>query len=156
MGRYKFVDGIKLKQNVKTISIIGEIDISILDSNRIESVYYSFPLIERLVLEIYKLVPGADVEYYDQGTMRTTNSLIDENNELHGEKIIPEETVKLIKKYFADDGPRNKIFHVTETAKSVGIFLTPINYIIMNLLEVLNNLIEKHDSYRFKNIDELV
>ena len=63
-------------ENDETIKLIGKIDTAAIRKNNIESLYYEFPLIERVVLEIYKLLPLSDVEFYQQGTMRTIMEMI--------------------------------------------------------------------------------
>ena len=156
MDEFKFSNIIENKQNDKTISIIGKIDTDVLDSNKAESVYYSFPLIERMVLEIYKLVPESDIEHYDQGRMRTIIPVIEENNKNDGKTIIPEEIVNLIQEIFKEDGPRNKILHVKNESDEITVIFQQINYIIMSLLEILKHLIEENDMYKFKKIEKLV
>ena len=69
MVKFTYLDLIRAIQNNDTIQLIGEIDIDLLNSNKVESLNYSFPLIERMILEIYKLVPESDVEHYEQGIM---------------------------------------------------------------------------------------
>ena len=155
MDRFRFSDSIKNKQNDKTINLIGKIDIPVLDSNKIESVYYSFPLIERMVLEIYKLVPEADIEHYEQGTMRTILSIIEENDNYNNEMIIPEVLVNLLKDIFGEDGPRNRMLHVREGSIEIKVSFQQINYIIMNLLEILKNMIERNEMYSFNKIEPL-
>ena len=91
MGKFTYLDFIRAIQNNDTIQLIGKIDINLLKSNKVESLNYSFPLIERMILEIYKLVPESDVEHYEQGIMKTPISIIDNNVE-----VLPENTVKSI------------------------------------------------------------
>ena len=85
MARFSYVDLISAVEDEETINVIGKIDLDILNSQIVESLYYMFPLIERLVLEIYKLIPDADVEHYEQGIMKTLLSII-KNNEMY---VIP-------------------------------------------------------------------
>ncbi len=160
MDRVKFIDSIENQQNDKTIELIGKIDTEVLESNKIQSVYYSFPLIERMVLEIYKLIPESNVEYFDQGTMRTVMQMIEENNNYNDKMIIPQKTLDSIIEIFKEDGIRNKIFHVSEVNVKVEIPLIRIEkmviIIIMSLLEVLKGLLEKYDQYRFRKIEPLI
>lgn len=76
MDRLKYLDSIKENQNEKTINLVGDIDIDLLNNQIVETLYYAFPLIERLILEIYKQIPDADVEQYEQGTSKTILSII--------------------------------------------------------------------------------
>ena len=113
--------------------------------------YYSFPLIERIVLEIYKLIPESDVEKYQQGVMKTTMSIIKLNN-----NILPEKTVELIKKYYdGENCLRNKLFHPKEKTLQITIDLDEINYLIMQLLSILREKLEENNIYEFKNIKYL-
>lgn len=74
------------------------------------SLYYKIPLIERLVLEIYRSVPGTNIEKYEQGTMKTINSIIKSNSAL---ELIPQNIIEKIDIYFneKDDSSRNVVFH---------------------------------------------
>ena len=92
MVRLTYLDFIKAIQNSDTINLIGDIDVDLLKLNKIESLNYSFPLIERMILEIYKLVPESDVEHYEQGIMKTPISIIDNNIE-----VLPENTINITK-----------------------------------------------------------
>ncbi len=151
MVRFKFIKCIDNLQNDKTIDLIGEIDTTLLNSNRIESVYYSFPLMERMVVEIYKLVPESDIEYHDQGKIRTIDSILDCNDN----QIISQQIVDLIKRLFGEEGPRNKIFHVKEKNIQEEVSFNQINFIIMCLLKTLKDLIEKYEGYSFKEIEKI-
>ena len=136
--RINYVDLIKGIEDEKTINIIGKIDCeSLLETNG-DNLLYIFPLIEKMVLEIYKLNPESNVEDYSQGIMKTTNSIFESNASL---SLIPENLIVLIKKYFANDGLRNKLFHVNESIVGVEVDYSEINYIIMHLLSILKNQI---------------
>ena len=80
MHRIDYEMMIKVFENSDTIALIGNIDIQTLRNNNVETLYYEFPLIERVVLEIYKMLPLSDVEQYTQGTMRTILEIINKDS----------------------------------------------------------------------------
>lgn len=152
MDRLKYLDSIKENQNEKTINLVGDIDIDLLNNQIVETLYYAFPLIERLILEIYKQIPDADVEQYEQGTSKTILSIIN-NNKVN---IIPEYVKELIFKYYdGDDSLRNQLFHPKEGVVNIKVSFEETNYIIMQLLSILKNLLKENDSYNFKEIEYL-
>ena len=53
MIRIKNSEFIRIFENDKTISRIGKIDMNVINDNSIYSLYYKFPLIERIILERY-------------------------------------------------------------------------------------------------------
>ena len=157
MDRFKFAQCIKSEQNEDTIKIIGEIDTDILEKrNSIEALYYALPFIERMILEIFKLVPGSDIEYYQQGIMRTPIEIINKNNNNdNNDKIIPDKIVNIIEKYFKEDGIRNKIFHVEDVNVVIEGYFTDITYLIMELLQILKNRISMYKEFEIKLIEKL-
>ena len=147
--RITYIDLIKAIQSEETIKLIGEVDLKLLNSQTVESLYYSFPLIERLVLEIYKLIPDADIEQYNQGIMRPIVSIIDGNSD----NILPENIVKIIKKYFDDDGARNQLFHNKVGVINIKVSFDEINFAIMQLLSILKIKISENSDFNFENIE---
>ncbi len=152
MVRFTYLDLIKAIEDEQTINIVGNIDTDFLSNKIVENLYYSFPLIERLILEIYKQIPDADVEQYEQGTSKTILSIINHNKV----DIIPEYIKNLIYKYYdGDDSLRNQLFHPKEDVVNINVSFEEINYIIMQLLSILKNLLKENDSYNFKEIEYL-
>lgn len=152
MARFTYLDLIKAIEDEQTINIVGNIDTDFLSNKIVENLYYSFPLIERLILEIYKQIPDADVEQYEQGTSKTILSIINHNKV----DIIPEYIKNLIYKYYdGDDSLRNQLFHPKEDVVNINVSFEEINYIIMQLLSILKNLLKENDSYNFKVIEYL-
>lgn len=147
MVRLTYLDFIKKIQNSDTINLIGDIDVDLLKLNKIESLNYSFPLIERMILEIYKLVPESDVEHYEQGIMKTPISIIDNNIE-----VLPENTINIIKRIYGDDGIRNKLFHVKSEVINIEVSFEEINYLIMQLLSILRDKINENKGFTIKDI----
>lgn len=140
MHRITYEMIIKAVENDETINLVGKIDIEAIKKNSIESLYYLFPLIERVVLEIYKLLPLSDVEFYQQGTMRTIMEMInkDSNN------YFPDNLISILQKYFADDGLRNKLFHVKDDIGTISIDqkeldFEEIKFALMQLISILRD-----------------
>lgn len=140
MHRITYEMIIKAVENDETINLVGKIDIEAIKKNSIESLYYLFPLIERVVLEIYKLLPLSDVEFYQQGTMRTIMEMInkDSNN------YFPDNLISILQKYFADDGLRNKLFHVKDDIGTISIVqkeldFEEIKFALMQLISILRD-----------------
>lgn len=152
MVKYKCIDFIKALETKETEAIIGKIDTKFLNSKVVETLCYSFPLIERLVLEIYKLIPDADVEYYEQGINRTILSIIEGNKDI---EVIPELIIKQLKKYYDKNGLRNEIFHPNGETITIEVNFEEINNIIMHLLSVLKELLKENTEYDFKDIEYL-
>ena len=76
MIKIKSSEYVRVLENNITIDKIGKIDLDVIKDNSFYSLYYKFPLIERIILEIYKVIPGSNVEMYEQGKMKTINSTI--------------------------------------------------------------------------------
>ena len=147
MVKFTYLDFVRAIQNNDTIQLLGKIDIDLLKSNKVESLNYSFPLIERMILEIYKLVPESDVEHYEQEIMKTPISIIDNNVE-----VLPENTINTIKRIYGDDGIRNKLFHVKSEIVSIEVSFEEINYLIMQLLSILRDKINENKGFIIKDI----
>lgn len=152
MVTMSYVDFIDCYQNNDTISLIGKIDTNILRINKIESLFYAFPLIERMVLEIFKLVPGTDVEQYEQGTMKTIMSIIDYNSSYN---ILPQGIISMIERYFGKEGARNKLFHIKDEKQIIKVSYEEINILILELLKILKDRLKEVNNFEFKNVEHL-
>lgn len=150
MDKLLYVDFIEIYENTETITLIGKLDTKFLKKNRIETLYYSFPLIERMILEIYKLVPEADIEHYEQGIMRTIMSIIENNMKL---EVLPIYIVEIIEKYFGEEGIRNTLFHTKEENLSIEVNFEEINFLIMKLLLILKKILTNYTSFDFNKIE---
>lgn len=116
--------------NKKIDSILGELDIETIYRDELESLYYIFPLMEKIVVT---LASNYDIECYQQGTIRTVNSIMKNNNE-----IFDTETTQLINKYFDENGLRNTILHPTKK-HDVTVQMKEVQHLLSLLLKKLTN-----------------
>lgn len=151
MARKSYVDIIAAIEDEQTIQVIGKIDKDILNAQIVESLYYIFPLIERIVLEIYKLIPDADIEHYQQGVRKTLLSIINNNRK----DILPSNIIATLQKYYDDDGLRNELFHVTGDTFEYSVSFDELNYLIMHLLSILKRLLNDNVICGFEDIELL-
>lgn len=149
MGESTYIGLIKYN-NIGLEYILGNIDTEILINRKIEALYYFFPLIEKMILEIFKLVPEADVEYISQGIMKTPISLIESNENCYQ---LPENIVEIIKKYYGEDGVRNKLFHVIDKEINIVVDYKEILYLVSVLLCILRDKTLEYDEKEFINIE---
>lgn len=145
MYRISYEMIIKAIENNDTESLIGSIDLEVIKKEIIQSLYYELPLIERLVLEICKLLPLSDVECYKQGTMRTPIEMLNKGLD----KYLPYKLIDLLHKYFAENGLRNKLFHTVDdignvTIKPNELDFQEIKFMIMQLTSILKNKCGKY------------
>lgn len=142
-----YIAFIKFYENNETRKIIGKIDTDILRRERVECLYYAFPLIEKMILEIFKLIPESEVEYIEQGIMKTPISII-ENNDSYS--VLPGYIIDVIKKYYSEDGARNILFHIKD--EEIKVSFKEIVYLISKLLQILNNKLETYNQIQFDDI----
>ena len=136
---------IKNIENDNTKKLIGEIDTDAIENLSIESLYYVFPLIERIVVEIYKLLPLKDVEQYRQGYMRTVISILDKDDNT----IFPQQVIDSLNRYYGDTGLRNKLLHGNDDVGHFVITSNDLDYdelinILKELLIILKDSCEKY------------
>ena len=144
-----YIAFIKYFENDETKRVIGQIDVEILHEEKVECLYYIFPLIEKMILEIFKLVPESDVEYIEQGIMKTPISIIENND---SSKVLPSYIIDIIKKYYKEDGPRNKLLHIGNAEITVNVSFNELLYLISNLLIILKNKLEEYTNFSFEDI----
>ncbi|RHM62801.1 hypothetical protein [Coprobacillus sp. AF33-1AC] len=149
-----FYDDFFQKCHTKELdNFIHEDDILLFKSNNIAVLYYFFPLIERLAIELLDLTSLVNIEHKDQGTIRTVNSL------LHQEKtkeILGNSLIKKLEKYFKDDGIRNKIMHYNNDINKIQIDkedMQIIKYITIQLASLYEEELKKIDSIKIERID---
>lgn len=133
------------------LGTIGIIDSKELESRNVDSLYYIFPLIERLVVEILKYKPDSNIEFYEQGTYRTLNSIleVEENS-----KYFDVNLANLIKTYYKDNGLRNKILHFRGerdiTLTIIDLLTTKV--IVVKLLKLYNLTLKQYDNIELNEI----
>lgn len=145
MYRISYSMMIEAIENEDTEKIIGLIDTNEIEKNEIKALNYIFPLIERITLEIYKLLPLSDVEHYEQGIMRTIIPIIENDPN----QYFPENLINILKKYFDDKGLRNKLFHVLDDTGTINIDSNELDFIelkvtIMQLVSILRDTCKKY------------
>lgn len=133
------------------INTIGKIDLNVLESRTEESLYYLFPLIERLVVEILKYKSDSNIEFYEQGTYRTLNSIFESEE---NKKYFDEDLINLIKKYYDEDGLRNKLLHYRgESSINITIIdLLATKVIVTRLLRLYNLTLKQLDDIELDEI----
>ncbi len=156
MSKIKYINIINGLQSDYTRSHIGDIDISSIDRKDIRSLYYLFPLMERMVLEIYKSIPLSDVEQYKQGTMRTLNEIINKDLKNYLPSIVKEKLLD----YYKQDGIRNTLLHVKDDSGMVNIEhyklkFEDIEYILAELVLSLNKTANIKNKYSFGRVKYL-
>ena len=149
MDKEIYIAFIKYFENDETKRVIGQIDVEILHEEKVECLYYIFPLIEKMILEIFKLVPESDVEYIEQGIMKTPISIIENND---SSKVLPSYIIDIIKKYYKEDGLRNKLLHIGNAEITVNVSFNELLYLISNLLIILKNKLEEYTNFSFEDI----
>ena len=137
-----------------TRELIGSIDVNAISKNNVQALFYEFPLIERIVLEIYKLLPLSDVEYYQQGTMRTILEII--NKDSHN--YFPSNLISILQKYYKENGLRNKLLHIKDNIGTVKIRNDEIDYeelklAIMQLVSILRDTCNKYTIEKIGTIE---
>ncbi len=149
------IELIKENENQNTISAIGKIDFKSLEKMDINDLLYIFPLIERMVIEVYKLIPGAIVEVNSQGTIKTITQII-KDNEAIGIKKISEEVRKIVFFYYDDiNSLRNILFHPKKETITIQYNKNDILFVIQSLLKTLNDMSKLYDIKILKKIEKL-
>lgn len=138
-----FKEQLEKYQNKKIDLILGKIDIETILTNDINSLLYIFPLMEKIIATICSY---QDIEQYNQGTMRTINSIISKNITFFDDR-----TTNLIKKYFGEKGVRNKVMHCSEST-NIPYNKEEILGLLYLLLEQLKSSLDVDD---FKDIEKL-
>ncbi len=134
---------------------IGIIDFNALDNNNFEVLYYLFPLIEKMFIEILKYYIDSDIELYEQGTYRTLKSVLERPENL---KYFNNDLVEVIKYFYKEDGLRNKLFHYTGKKISITTFdIKATKCIALKLLKIYKRKIEEsNDNNKSVKIELLV
>ncbi len=89
----------------KRNNIIGEIDIYYWGLNSFETLYYFYPLMERLIINILSIEGREKIEIQDSQRMKTLNEILKDN------MIISEYVTDKLKCIYNEEGNRNKLLH---------------------------------------------
>ena len=149
MDQKEFVYRIKQVENNDTEEKFGKIDINHINLHSLGSLYYLFPLIERIVIEIFDFIPEANIEVSNQGTYRTMLEIIKDST------IFDVEINSLLLEYYSDNGVRNTIIHNNKNNFPISITFGKLYYLLVYLLEKYVELAKKYDAFTFKPIEEI-
>lgn len=153
--RINYVKTIENLQDEDTIDIIGNIDVKSVELMTTDDLLYVFPLIERIVIEIYKFTLGASIEDNVQGKRRTICAVI-EKNETNGICILIPNLLEEIDFYFKGEiALRNILFHPKSSEYSVEYNPRRIQRLLLNVLIILKYKIKKYNFSDLKEIEEL-
>ncbi len=86
-------------------NIIGEIDIYYWGLNSFETLYYFYPLMERLIINILSIEGREKIEIQDSQRMKTLNEILKDN------VIISNYVTDKLKFIYKEEGNRNKLLH---------------------------------------------
>ena len=153
--KINYIGVIKALENIQITELLGKIHVDSFENMDADELLYIFPLIERIIIEIYKLIPGSIVEINTQGTMKTITSIIRCNEDINV-FVIPQDVKETILKYYdGDDSLRNLLFHAHEEIIEVEYCKNDIIWLVAKLLELLNIHIKQYDISSLKKIEKI-
>lgn len=135
-------------------STIGDIDVNMIEDRTEKSLYYLFPLIERIVVEILKYKPDTDIEFSKQGTYRTLNSILSSSKNA---KYFDNDLLALIKDYYSENGLRNQILHFRgkDNIEISFVDLLEMKVIVIKLLKLYKSTLLNIEKTLDKGIELL-
>ena len=135
----EIIDSIRKKYMSLDVNKIGYIDIDSIDRycDNPKVLYYLFPVIEKVLLEILKCYPFASPEIKNQGSYRPMNSLLNDDFIVELEMHLPSEMVRFLKDVYGNNGLRDKLFH-----GETWIFCGDYKEVIKNMLASLETLLD--------------
>lgn len=153
MPDYKELLSMYLTEEIK--QNIGSVDTEMFYNDKADILYYFFPLIEKLVLEILKIYNYTDVECYEQGKYRTLYSIIQkEQNKI----IFPSEVIDGLEHYYKDNGLRNLMMHYSDKLPDLKIKINElinIKNLFCYLLIIYKIALEKSENQSNMKIEYL-
>lgn len=134
--------------------LIGKENIKLFDEENIMVLLYMFPLIERLIIEILDISTIVNVESKEQGTIKTINSLLQQDIV---KKILGDGLFEKISKYFNEDGIRNKMMHFDPHSNEVVCNLYDIQEVKKIAIDLIRLYTKKINEGKtiIKKIDEI-
>ena len=145
-------DFFQKEHSKELMNILHEDTRKLFESDNIAVLFYMFPLIERLVVEILDITSLVNVETKNQGTIRTINSMLQDKET---EKIFGKELHDNLKKYFADDGLRNQLMHYVPETDKIGANVSEIKAMALMLAEMYEKELKEADSVVIKKIEKI-
>lgn len=148
-------DFFQKEHSKELMNILHEDTRKLFESDNLAVLFYMFPLIERLVVEILDITSLVNVETKNQGTIRTINSMLQDKET---EKIFGKELHDNLKKYFADDGLRNQLMHYVPETDKIGANVSEIEEIkamALMLAEMYEKELKEADSVVIKKIEKI-
>lgn len=136
--------------------IIFENNITLFDDQNAAVLLYMFPLIERLVIEILDLSSIVNIESKEQGTIKTVNSLIQQEIT---KEILGNQLIEKITKYFKEDGIRNKMMHFDPDNNEIKCHLSDIQevkQIAIELIDLYESKLEESKSIILEKIEPII
>ncbi len=145
-------DFFQKEHSKELMNILHEDTRKLFESDNMAVLFYMFPLIERLVVEILDITSLVNVETKNQGTIRTINSMLQDKET---EKIFGKELHDNLKKYFADDGLRNQLMHYVPETDKIGANVSEIKAMALMLAEMYEKELKEADSVVIKKIEKI-
>ena len=151
-------DFFQKEHSKELMNILHEDTRKLFESDNMAVLFYMFPLIERLVVEILDITSLVNVETKNQGTIRTINSMLQDKET---EKIYINEINTMpgfhdnLKKYFADDGLRNQLMHYVPETDKIGANVSEIKAMALMLAEMYEKELKEADSVVIKKIEKI-
>lgn len=136
--------------------IISENNITLFDDQNATVLLYMFPLIERLVVEILDLSSIVNIESKEQGTIKTVNSLIQQEIT---KEILGNQLIEKITKYFKEDGIRNKMMHFDPDNNEIKCHFSDIQevkQIAIELIDLYESKLEESKSIVLEKIEPII
>lgn len=124
---------------------------NLFDLVEVEVLYYLFPLLERLLVEIISFSNLINIEHQDQGSIRTINSILI-MDEMYS--YLPMKELTFLREMYKSEGLRNFMSHYEENGTfEVAIAdINEIKRIIIILCYVYNQEYEKYSLDVIKEI----
>lgn len=155
MPDYKVILNMYLTEEIQRN--IGNVDAEMFCNDKVDILYYFFPLIEKIVLEILKMYNYTDIEHYEQGMYRTLYSIIQkEQNRI----VFSSEVLEGLEHYYKDNGLRNLMMHYSDKLPNLKVKISElINvknlfcYLLIMYNKVLDQ-IENQSDVKIEYLDE--